>query len=192
MTINDLAFALVKNKDDMNAIKRWEKNISSWENEKAYPTLEEIYQMAYIIDLNPGELLAIRNRGRKQFYRESDDPPSKKHHWIEVSDDTVSVLIGLARLFVVFALLGFCVVLAKFMNTFYGPTGAIIEDQVLERQILKETGRENEIIDDGSVSNMVKRIRKEAAEGSSNELSNETQENVNNEVNNSITNSIEY
>ena len=179
MTINDLAFALVKNKEDTQAIKKWEKDITSWEEEKAYPTLEEIYQMAYIIDLNPGELLAIRNRGRKQFYKESDDPPSKKRHWIEISDDTVSVLIGLARLFIVFALLGFCVVLAKFMDTFYGPTGAIIEDQVIERQILKETGRENEIIDDGSVANMVRRVRSEATESP-------------NTTDDSITNSVEY
>ncbi|MBR1540795.1 MAG: hypothetical protein IJ629_06595 [Clostridia bacterium] len=177
MTINDLAFALVKNKDDKQTIKNWEKKIESWEKEKAYPTLDEIYQMAYIINLNPGELLAIRNRGRKQFYRESDDPPHKKKVWVELDENTTLVFIGLARLFGIFAIFGFCIVFAKFMDTFYGGTGAIIEDQVLERQIKQSTGRENEIVDDGSVENMVRRIKRENnGYYSENEISNEIED----------------
>ena len=89
MTINDLAFEMVKDKEDIKAIKKLEKQIKAWEDEKVYPTLDDIYKMAYIIKINPGELLAIRNRGRKQFYRESDAPPKRKHDWIEISDNDI-------------------------------------------------------------------------------------------------------
>lgn len=179
MTINDLAFALVKNKDDTNAIKKWEKNIKSWEDEKSYPTLDEIYQMAYVIDLNPGELLTIRNRGRKQFYKESGDPPTRKHDWVEITENASLIFSGLGKTVGIFALIIFCVALYKFVDTFYGSTGGIVEDQVMLQQIQKSTGQENEIINDGSVENMVRRVRSEAAgtdDKSENEnvISNET------------------
>ncbi|MBR2290184.1 MAG: hypothetical protein IJ867_06315 [Clostridia bacterium] len=53
MTINDLAFEMVKDKEDTKARRKMEKKIASWEKEKAYPTLDDIYQMAYIIGVNP-------------------------------------------------------------------------------------------------------------------------------------------
>ena len=160
MTINDLAYALVKNKDDKELMKKWEKKITSWEEEKAYPTLEEIYQMAYIINLNPGELLEIRNRGRKQFYKESNDPPIKKHDWIEISDNASIIFSCISKSFGVIALIIFCVVLYKFVDTFFGKTGSIVEQEVIIRQIQNETDPEN-MVDDGSVANMVRRVRNE-------------------------------
>lgn len=159
MTINDLAFEMVKDKDDKNAIKKLEKKIKSWENEKDYPTLDDIYQMAYIIEINPGELLAIRNRGRKQFYKESNDPPSKKHHWLEIDDDVVLVLIGFARLFGIFALFVFCIVLFKFVDTYFGSTGSIVEQEVIVRQIQNATDPEN-MTEYNTVQEMVKDVRK--------------------------------
>ena len=107
MTINDLAFAMVKNKEDEKEIKECEKKIVFWENEKAYPTLEDIYQMAYIIGVKPGELLTIRNRGRKQFYRESDDSPVRKHDWIEISDNASLIFSGIAKLAGLFRIICF-------------------------------------------------------------------------------------
>ena len=159
MTINDLAFEMVKDKDDKNAIKKLEKKIKSWENEKAYPTLDDIYQMAYIIEINPGELLAIRNRGRKQFYKESDEPPSKKHHWLEIDDDVVLVLIGFARLFGIFALFVFGIVLFKFVDTYFGSTGSIVEQEVIVRQIQNATDPEN-MTEYNTVQEMVKDVRR--------------------------------
>lgn len=152
---------MVKNKEDKNAIKKIEKKIKSWENEKSYPTLDDIYQMAYIIEINPGELLAIRNRGRKQFYRESDDPPVRKHDWVEITEDASLIFSGLARTFGVFALIVFMIVLYKFVDTYFGTTGAIVEDQVILREIQNVTDPEN-MIDDGTVSNMVRRIKEES------------------------------
>lgn len=38
-----------------------------WESSKAYPELEMCYQLAYILEVNPSELLNLRNYERKKF-----------------------------------------------------------------------------------------------------------------------------
>lgn len=163
MTINDLAYEMAKNKENTAEIKQFEKKIKAWENMKAYPTLEEIYQLAYIIEINPGELLALRNRGRKQFYRESDDPPTRRHDWIEISDNMSYILTALGRLTLIFGCIIGCIGLYKFVDTYFGKTGWIVEDQVMLREIQNKTDPEN-MINDGTVANMVHRIEKEAYE----------------------------
>lgn len=185
MTINDLAFEMAKNKDDEKSIKKIEKKIKLWESEKSYPTLEDIYQMAYIIKVNPGELLAIRNRGRKQFYKESGDPPTRKHDWIEITDNASIIFSGLSRTFGIFVLIVFMIVLYKFVDTYFGKTGGIVVDQVITQDIQKHTGQENEIINDGSVANMVRRIQKES------KGINDNINLINNNVTDNILNSIE-
>ena len=162
MTINDLAFELTKDKSDTKTINAWEKKIKSWEDEKDYPTLDEIYQMAYIININPGELLAIRNRGRKQFYKEDNKLPSEKKHWYGLNEDAVWVFQGLARAFIIFVVFIFCFKFYQFIDTYYGETGGIVVDQVITQDIQKHTGQENEIINDGSVQNMVDRVKRES------------------------------
>ena len=163
MTINDLAYEMAKNKENTAEIKQFEKKIKAWENMKAYPTLEEIYQLAYIIEINPGELLALRNRGRKQFYRESDDPPTRRHDWIEINDNMSYILTALGRLTLIFGCIIGCIGLYKFVDTYFGKTGWIVEDQVMLREIQNKTDPEN-MINDGTVANMVHRIEKEAYE----------------------------
>ena len=160
LTINDLAFEMVKDKYNDNLIKDMEKQIKSWEKEKAYPTLEDIYKMAYIIKVNPGELLTIRNRGRKQFYRESDDPPTKRHDWIQISDDASIIFSVVTKFFVFFALVIFSIVFYKFIDTFFGKTGSIIEQEVVVREIQKNTDPEN-MVNDGTVKNMIHRLEKD-------------------------------
>ena len=114
--------------------------------------------MAYIININPGELLAIRNRGRKQFYRESDDPPTRKHDWIEISDNASIIFSGLSRTFGIFALIIFFIVLYKFVDTFYGSTGSIVEQQVIVREIQNHTDPEN-MTEYNTVREMVRDLR---------------------------------
>lgn len=160
LTINDLAFEMVKDKYNDNLIKDMEKQIKSWEKEKAYPTLEDIYKMAYIIKVNPGELLTIRNRGRKQFYRESDDPPTKRHDWIQISDDASIIFSVVTKFFVFFALVIFSIVFYKFIDTFFGKTGSIVEQEVIVREIQKNTDPEN-MVNDGTVKNMIHRLEKD-------------------------------
>ena len=151
---------MVKDKYNDNLIKDMEKQIKSWEKEKAYPTLEDIYQIAYIIKINPGELLALRNRGRKQFYRESDDPPIKRRNWIEISDDASIIFSVVTKFFVFFVLVIFSVVFYKFVDTFFGKTGSIVEQEVIVRQIQKNTDPDN-MVNDGTVKNMIHRLEKD-------------------------------
>ena len=151
---------MIKDKGNTDLIRKMEKQISSWEKEKAYPTLEDIYKMAYIIPINPGELLTIRNRGRKQFYRESDDPPTKRHDWIQISDDASIVFSVVTKFFVFFALVIFSIVFYKFIDTFFGKTGSIIEQEVVVREIQKNTDPEN-MVNDGTVSNMIHRLERD-------------------------------
>ena len=151
---------MVKDKENTNLIKNMEKQIKSWEKEKSYPTLEDIYQIAYIIKINPGELLTLRNRGRKQFYRESDDPPIKRRNWIEISDDASIIFSVVTKFFVFFVLVIFSVVFYKFVDTFFGRTGSIVEQEVIVRQIQKNTDPEN-MVNDGTVSNMIHRLEKD-------------------------------
>lgn len=164
MTINDLAFEMISDKEDTDGIKKLERQIKSWENEKSYPTLEDIYLLAYTIKINPGELLAIRNRGRKQFYRESDDPPKKRHDWIEISDNASIIFSSFMKLFGLVTIVIVVVVGYKFYDVFLGGTATEIEKSVIEMQIDKHTNPEN-IINDGTVANMLRRKRRESGEG---------------------------
>ena len=173
MSINDLAFAMVKKKEDKQAIKKLEKKIQSWENEKSYPTLDDVYQMAYHIKINPGEFLAIRNRGRKQFFKGPGDTPTKRHDWIEISDNASIIFSSVSKLFGIVAIFLTVVVGAKFMDTFYGSTATEVEIDVMERQIQKSTDPDN-MINDGTVTNMIRRKNRERQERLSGENSNIT------------------
>ena len=44
-----------------------EKTIKQWESSKAYPDLDMCYKLAYILEINPNELLWLRNYERKKF-----------------------------------------------------------------------------------------------------------------------------
>ena len=176
---------MANNKENENEIKKIERQIKSWEAEKSYPTLENIYQMAYIINVNPGELLAIRNRGRKQFYRESNDPPKKRHDWIEISDNASIIFSCFMKFFSVGVIILVVVVGYKFQDTFFGATATSIELEVMEQQVKKNTGQN--IINDGTVANMLRRKRKEAT-GEAVVQDNET---VENEIENEIANRVE-
>ena len=152
---------MVKNKEDITSIKKLEKKIKSWEKEKSYPTLEDIYSMSYIIRVNPGELLAIRNRCRKQFYKESDDPSSiKRHDWIQISDDASIIFSVVTKFFVFFVIIMFSIVFYKFVDTFFGKTGSIVEQEVVLREIQKNTDPDN-MVNDGTVKNMIHRLEKD-------------------------------
>lgn len=129
MTINDLAFAI-----DKNNVKKTEKKIKKWEACKAYPDLDDIYKLAYTIEINPGELLTIRNRGRKQFVRTSEPKP-KKHNLERLLDTSYYSFIVFARIFLIIATVVFIMWLLKFVDVFYGKTGAELEEKAITYQI---------------------------------------------------------
>ena len=60
MTISELCLAIKDRRIN-------EKTIKQWESSKAYPDLDMCYKLAYILEINPNELLWIRNYERKKF-----------------------------------------------------------------------------------------------------------------------------
>ena len=134
MTTNDLAFELSKRKKTYD-VASLEKKIKKWENDNDFPTLEEIYDLSFALELNPGELLALRNRGRKQFIKKSGEPKTRKFDWMEVSEETNLVLLGLMRAFIILAVLIAGIYFLKGADLWFGPTGAAIEEEIVERQI---------------------------------------------------------
>lgn len=60
LSINELNIAI-------NNKKVNDKLIQKWESSKAYPDLEMCYKLAEILELNPTELLHLRNYERKKF-----------------------------------------------------------------------------------------------------------------------------
>jgi transcriptional regulator with XRE-family HTH domain len=129
MTINDLAFVI-----DKNNVKKVEKKIKNWEAGKDYPDLDDIYKLAYILEINPGELLTIRNRGRKQFVKKEEDKP-KKHDMMRALDISYYSIIAFARIFLAIALIVFVIWLLKFVDVFYGDTGAKLEQKAITYEI---------------------------------------------------------
>lgn len=66
MSAQDLTNEINKQK------KRGEKDIDvqtviDWESSKAYPELEMCYKLAFVLELNPTEILGLRNFERKKF-----------------------------------------------------------------------------------------------------------------------------
>ena len=55
LTQEELAWKINDNKIDY-------KRIRNWENGKEFPNLDEIYKLAYIINVNPNELLDLKNK----------------------------------------------------------------------------------------------------------------------------------
>lgn len=151
---------MAKNKENPAEIRKLEKKIKSWENLKSYPDLDEIYQLAYIIELNPGELLALRNRGRKQFFRDSNEPKDR-HDWVEISDNFAIYGSGFMKMFGVIGAAIFLIFISKAVDLFYGDSAERIEEEIIVRQI-KEHTEENYVPEDfGSVQNFLDESRKD-------------------------------
>ncbi len=168
ISISDLAFQMVKDKDNYDEVKRLEIKIKKWEDEKDFPSLDEMYQMAYIIPINPGELLEIRNTTRKNFIKEKDNSKVKKHDWIRISEDASIIFTLFVKIFSLAVGFIFIFWLLRFVDTFFGPTASIIEDEVVTRQIEEHTVENYEPINDGTVENMVKRKIREKNQGNTN------------------------
>jgi transcriptional regulator with XRE-family HTH domain len=140
MTVNDLAFAI-----DKNNVKKWENKIKKWEACKAYPDLNDIYKLAYIIEINPGELLVIRDRCRKQFIKDSKSQIKKRklEKVLDASYDTFRVS---ARIFLLIAIVFFIMWLIKFVDVFYGNTAGEMVDKALTYQIDEYVNGETNVV----------------------------------------------
>ena len=54
----------------------------------------------------------------------------------------------------------FSIVFYKFVDTFFGKTGSIVEQEVVLREIQKNTDPDN-MVNDGTVKNMIHRLEKD-------------------------------
>lgn len=143
MTINDLAFAMAKNKEDEVEIRQIEKKLRSWEEERAYPSLDEIYELGNYIKINPGELLTFRNRGRKEFLRDSAEYQATRHSWFTVSSKMSHGFDKLAGVLIFASVCLFIFITFKFADRLNGKKG--IEQKIIVDQIEESVSTQNTI-----------------------------------------------
>lgn len=102
MSQEDLAFAL--SKDDY---EKTLKLIKYWEKGNGFPDLNQIYQLAEIIDIDPNEIFKLRENGRKSLsdVKQLTDKQVRKRDRIQANfDDFVllwpAIVMTLAIVFV--------------------------------------------------------------------------------------------
>ena len=108
MDVADLAIALKDRKINEKLIKKWEMS-------KDYPDLDTCYKLAYVLEINPTRLLALRDIERKKF-----KVKKKKRKWYneEVPEEVIYVLEGILRLAIIFIFLAIIAFYLKFVNSF--------------------------------------------------------------------------
>lgn len=168
-SVSELAFEIAKNKEDT---KLYINKINMWEKEKDYPDLDEIYLLAYALEINPTDLMILRDRHRKNFVKSSKTKKKKKVwcDWEEVMLEVKALFSAAAQLFVIFASFYLCVQLARLVGAYKGPPMDAV-DNIVGEQI-------TDFMDEyeGNTSN----------ESNANSISNT--ENVVNLINNNIVN----
>ena len=98
MTINDLAFEISKNKEN---VKEYEKKITNWEKDKDYPDMNEIYLLANVIGINPTDLIILRDRHRKTLSKKDKVKKYRKINVDEIKEYLYYIAVFLGR-FVIF------------------------------------------------------------------------------------------
>ena len=108
MTISDLNMAINHKKVD-------EKLIKQWENSKAYPDLDMCYKLAYILGVNPTELLGLRNFERKKFKAKGS---KKRTFWnSDVPDEFIWTMKGILGLILILIAFYVVVMFKKLENS---------------------------------------------------------------------------
>lgn len=113
-TINDLAFEIAKDKEKVG---EYEKKIKLWEKDKAYPSLDEIYLLAYSLEVNPTDLMILRDRHRKNFVKTDKKKKVSKIDYDELKEYLYYIAVALGRFVSAFGIIAFSVVLAKLVKT---------------------------------------------------------------------------
>jgi len=171
-TINDLAFEMAKNKEKVG---EYEKKIKQWEKDKDYPNLDEIYLLAYSLEINPTDLMILRDRHRKNFVKTDKKKKVSKIDYDELKEYLYYITVVLGRFVGAFGIIAFSVVLAKLVKTavvgnggtaeFDGIVGNVITDYMnglneannTFENYLNENGLENvenaTALNDNSVTN---------------------------------------
>lgn len=131
-SVSELAFEIAKNKEDT---KLYIKKINMWEKEKDYPDLDEIYLLAYALDINPTDLMILRDRHRKNFVKSSKTKKSKKVwcDWEEVALELKAYFSAIAQLFAIAAVCYLGVQLARLEGAIKGPPMDAVDNIVGEQ-----------------------------------------------------------
>ena len=113
MTINDLAFEISKNKEN---IKEYEKKITNWEKDKDYPDMNEIYLLANVIGINPTDLIILRDRHRKTLSKKDKVKKYRKINVDEIKEYLYYIAVFLGRFVIFIGIIAFAVTYAKLVK----------------------------------------------------------------------------
>ena len=158
LTINDVAFALDKEK-----VKLYERKIKRWEANKDFPELEELYNLSFIIDINPTQMLEYREKFRKSFTKTESDMKRPSQLSSDLSEMFYIITRVALNIFLIIVAIVFCRGFMGLVNAVMG-NGDHLTEKVFVKQIDDEVN------------------------STSNEFNNETNENMVNETNNNMTN----
>ena len=113
MTINDLAFEISKNKEN---VKEYEKKITNWEKDKDYPDMNEIYLLANVIGINPTDLIILRDRHRKTLSKKDKVKKYRKINVDEIKEYLYYIAVFLGRFVIFIGIIAFAVTYAKLVK----------------------------------------------------------------------------
>ena len=113
MTINDLAFEISKNKEN---VKEYEKKITNWEKDKDYPDMNEIYSLANAIGINPTDLMILRDRHRKTLSKKDKVKKYRKINVDEIKEYLYYIAVFLGRFVIFIGIIAFAVTYAKLVK----------------------------------------------------------------------------
>lgn len=134
-TINDMAFEMSKTKEEED-VKKYEKKIIAWEKNLAYPNLEEAYLIGTTLgNIDPTELIILKDRHRKNLYKTNNKRKYKKVDWDKVKEYLYYFAITFMRFFIGFAIIFFAASVGKLYNVSLNGPGFSKQDEEIGRQI---------------------------------------------------------
>lgn len=188
-SVSELAFEIARNKDDT---KLYIKKINMWEKEKDYPNLDEIYLLAYALEINPTDLMILRDRHRKNFVKSSKTKKKKKVwcDWEEVMLELRAYFSAITQLFAIFAVCYIGVQFARLEGAVNGPpmdaVDNIVGEQITDFMNEYEGNTSNSIDNTENVSNILNTVNANNTTNTSNMVENSLVSNTRTDIGNEI------
>lgn len=110
MTVNDLAFEISIDKEK---VKEYEKKIIKWEKDKDYPDMKEIYLLANAIEVNPTDLMILRDRHRKTLAKKDKEKKISKIDVDELKEYLYYIAAFLGKFVPFLGIIAFSVTFAR-------------------------------------------------------------------------------
>lgn len=115
MTVNDLAFKMSKTKEQ-EEVRTYERKIEQWENGREDPSLDDIYLLADILDLNSTELKDLRDSKKKQFTKNYKDETNYKSFTNNLKETLSTVIYTWGKLAVIFVIVLMSIYIIRLFN----------------------------------------------------------------------------